>query len=380
MALLDQHNGVVDVCDDDGWTALHKASFHKDADAKRLEFEQDEVTLDSDHELVSQHHWIVELLLQQTTNISSTTLTGDTPLLLAAKQANIRCLRQFVARMAESDINRRDSDNQTALYYAAKARDLDMLSALLGSVMATDFGAAGTEMEREILAWAADDSERLHIFAMVAQKGSLMTKKNVPDTHRESALCWAAWNADLELVCKILNSSASDSNADKDRKSIEAVASRMLSGMKSAYIQRSKNLHTKPNATKHIDWKAQKDGDHPGKEQPTTSAAERDKYETILDLLRNPPIVPTTVSIQPCEMPVLRADLEISAFDAAVVDFYAKEKSSGFLRRERGIKEVIYDPEKGPAKLMAAAQETMKAQSHHLGTANVFSPDDFKFR
>jgi ankyrin repeat protein len=380
VALLDQHKDVADACDHQGWTALHKASFHKDADVERLKIEEGDVKPDWDHEPVSQHHRVVELLLQHNTDIACTTLTNDTPLLLAAKQGNTKCLQQLVARMAEGDINRRDYKSHTALYYAASSRDADMLRAVLERVTAADFGPAGTYMEQEALVWAADDGERHQLFAMVAQKGSVMTKKNVPDTHRESALCWAVWNADLELVCRILNSSASDSNAAKDRKSVEAVASRMLAGMKSADVQRSRNPQTKANALKNLDRKAQRDGDHRKKEQPTASAAERDKYETILDLLRNPPIVPTTVSIQPCEMPVLGADIDIGAFDATVVDFYAKEKSSGFLRRERGIKEVIYDPESGPNKLMAAAQETMKAQSHYLGSGDVYSPADFKFR
>jgi ankyrin repeat protein len=379
-ALLDQHSGRLDVGDNEGWTALHKASFHKDLDAKRLDFEDDDVKPDSYHEPVSQHHRVVELLLQHTTDIASTTSTGDTPLLLAAKQANTKCLQQLVARMGQPDINRRDAGSHTALYYAANSRDGNMLRAVLEKVTAADFGLDGPDTERDTLAWAADDGERHELFVMLAQKGHLMTKKNVPDTHRKSALCWAAWNADLELVCKILHSSASDTNADKERKSVEAAASRILSSMKSADVQRSKNPQIKANATKHLDRKAHKDVDNRRKEQPTGSAAERDKYETILDLLRNPPIVPTTVSIQPCEMPVLGADIDISAFEAAVVDFYAKETSSGFLRRERGVKEVIYDADKGPTKLMAAAQETMKAQSHHLGSGNVFSPADFKVR
>ncbi|GES66870.1 1-alkyl-2-acetylglycerophosphocholine esterase [Aspergillus terreus] len=379
-ALLDQPGGMVDAGDNEGWTALHKASFYKDSDAERLDFEWGDVKPDSYHEPVSQHHRVVMLLMEHNANITSTTTDGATPLLLAAKKANTRCLELLVVHMAENDLNQRDSDGCTALYYAAKARDVDLLRLLLGSVRKTDFGAAGTEMEREILAWAAEDGERHQIFAAVAQKGSLMAKKNVPDTHRESALCWAAWNADLDLVCRILNSNASDLNSDKVRKSVEAVASRMLSSMKSEDAQRGRNTQIKSNTTKQTARKAQKDGNHRRKEQPTASAAERDNYETILDLLRNPPIVPTTVSIQPCEMPVLGADIDISAFDAAVVDFYANEKSSGFLRRERGVREVIYDPEEGLARLMAAAQEQMEAQSDRLGTSNVFSPGDFNCR
>lgn len=320
-------------------TALHMAVFHNGKTTK-LDYE-DRVVPELYHELVPMHTDVVNILLNLGADASKTNAAGH-----------------------------------TALFLAVGNLDIDMLRLLLENMATADFGK--TNDEYQVLAWTAENCDAHDIFVLLARKGRYMGRKEIFGDRETSALCWAACHADSTLVRILLCSlaSSSKSKAEKERKSAEE---EVLKFLKSADAQDRGAKSKGTNASKRIDQRAKKEGDRLLSNRLPEIPSKREQYEPVLDLLRNPPPVRTTVS-QTCEMPKPSTKFSLKNFDAAIVDFYAGNGLSGFLHRARQVEEIIYDPEHGPKSVMKAAQE--KAQELYLdnGKDNVFSSDNFKFR
>ncbi|KAL4939889.1 ankyrin repeat-containing domain protein [Aspergillus oleicola] len=161
-SLSDPPNRVIlDAQDNEDSTALHMAVSHN-GDTTKLEYGNRDVPK-SYSELVPKHTEVIEVLLRH-----------------------------------GADARKRNADGHTALFLAAKNRDIDMLRLLLKIITTPDFGNAN--LEYETLTWTAGDCDAHEIFVLLARKGSRMDRKEIFGDREASALCWAACHADSNLV------------------------------------------------------------------------------------------------------------------------------------------------------------------------------------
>lgn len=101
---------------------------------------------------------------------------------------------------------------------------------------------------------------------------------------------------------------------------------------------------------------AKADSKTKGGKPKVSTARPREDYESVLDILLDPPIVKTSGARVPYALPETKVNFP--RFDACVIDFYAQDGRSGFLRRFRDVKDVIY--EDGPKEIMNKARRTMQ--------------------
>lgn len=101
---------------------------------------------------------------------------------------------------------------------------------------------------------------------------------------------------------------------------------------------------------------AKADSKTKGGKPKVSTARPREDYDSVLDILLDPPIVKTSGARVPYALPETKVNFP--RFDACVIDFYAQDGRSGFLRRFRDVRDVIY--EDGPKEIMNKARRTMQ--------------------
>ncbi|KAH7169524.1 hypothetical protein DER46DRAFT_645872 [Fusarium sp. MPI-SDFR-AT-0072] len=367
VQLLVESQASLDAVDKDGWTALHFASFHCPEDVQRLDDDEmgsttnDRNAITGTAEHTGQHDDVVRLLLSSGANPAWTTINLETALHLAATKNSGNRVKMLLDKMRESERAAADINGATALYIAAERRNPDAVYQLLEGLQTADFGQR--DIEKDTLIWAAEKEETHKIVQLLFQKSKIKAtgSKFFPPDNKWSALEWAGYAGSLQVVCHLLRASAPTPENDRKRKSAGRLVGKILDAMRYKRMA-SAGEGRHENST---------GDDGEGQAEKNQSYLLED-YKLIRDVLGDPPIFKTS-SPRPCVKP--RLEFAIPSFEAAIVDFYAWGERTGFLRRFRSVRDVIYN--EGPNKIMLEARESQPKVNAAMqqGTADL-GPDE----
>lgn len=355
---------MVNMADKGGWTALHHATCRRtDTDDGSLE----------DLREPSDKDWILDLATASGDHRSS----EDDP---RSREEVVRCLLTHGANAAA-----RAKDSQTPLHLAASSGFSKEIIEHLANNMDWGGAFAADDFEHQVLGWAAENRERHEIARLLLKKSKraavakhyLDSAKNQSDWN---ALDWAAYTGDARIVWLLLYSMEPTRENDRNRERALEVAEAAKNKLEATDSDGDRGLKRPKRVPrggalakfprKWGDIATQKDADH--------LLLKTDEYERTIDLLRDPPFVPTSLPSERIEKPKLKPIM--SDFDAVIADFYAKGSQTGFLHRRRRVGEVMG----GPGRIMAEAKDWINdATSPRLNKAGgekVFAEDDFRFR
>jgi ankyrin repeat protein len=122
-------------------------------------------------------------------------LPGGKTLLMAAAETGAECTRIFLNR-GDVDVNARDKEGRSSLYYAAQKGDVDALKALLAAGANLDVRTAEGVTPLMAAASGYDETE-LSALRLLLDKG---VDVNAKDTYGNTALIGAAWAEMLRAV------------------------------------------------------------------------------------------------------------------------------------------------------------------------------------
>ncbi|SPO05269.1 uncharacterized protein DNG_07956 [Cephalotrichum gorgonifer] len=360
--------------DDEGQTALHLACLQisKDVelqDADDLGPEVNGVGEEPDDgektkSAPGRHDAVVSLLLEKGANPEAKTNKEETALHLAARHSDCARVRSLIGKM-KKELNGEDADHKTALDVAFDRRGRDdptpdereqdergdTVRCLL-SVGNITFSQSKSD---EVLTWAAENRKR-HDIARMLFSNSLAEEHKHLGSHDWSAIEWAAYLVKPRVLWLLLSNSKPTPETDRRRKSAlelvgdDVLASRYKSspagkkGDEASKLQTRKLKNslagTRPDGAKDPEPET-----HQVKERTKGERREDKDRQTIRDILQNPPPTLTSKPREPFLMPdVANIPPKTESFDAGIVQFYERDGESGFFRRHRTVKEVIYDP------------------------------------
>ncbi|KAG4275635.1 hypothetical protein FPRO04_14341 [Fusarium proliferatum] len=368
VQLLVESQASVNAVDKDKWTALHFASFHCPEDVQRLDNDEmgsktnDRKAITGTAEHTGQHDDVVRLLLSSGANPARTTINYETALHLAATKNSGHRVKMLLDKMRESERAAADINGATALYIAAERRNPDAVYQLLEGLQTAEFGKR--DIEKDTLIWAAEKEETHKIVQLLFQKSKIKAtgSKFFPPDNKWSALEWAGYAGSLQVVCRLLRASAPTPENDRNRKAAGRLVGKVLDAMRNKRIASAGEGRHENSIGDDGEGQAEKN-------QPYLL----EDYKLIRDVLGDPPIFKTS-SPRPYVKP--RLEFAIPSFEAAIVDFYAWGERTGFLRRFRSVRDVIYN--EGPKKIMLEARESQPKVNAAMqqGTADLGRDED----
>ncbi|KAM7208059.1 ankyrin-3 [Naviculisporaceae sp. PSN 640] len=354
---------TVNKADKNGWTALHYACCGPASDIYDLDDDTfGELVMkiannsgnDRDSRLgPHSYEKTVELLLAQGANPTLKTLnTLEKPLHIAAgsKVYNKNIVELLLGKMDIADVLSTNAAGETALVLLAKK---------LGSpTMPPAPEHSADDNVRRTLVWAAENRET-HVFVRPLVKNgkrAAAAAELCPFPSEEqrhwNALSWAAYTGIGPVVWQLLCNMEQTPENDRSREEALKIADKVRACLEKGTTVRgstgddSKDFGFLDTASGMVKEKDAKDAVDP-------NIPKIKDYERTIDLLRDPPFVPTSAPAEVYEKPVPKAVM--SKFDAVIADFYTENGRTGFLRRVRPVNKVIC--EEGPGKIMAEARD-----------------------
>ncbi|KAI1452563.1 ankyrin repeat-containing domain protein [Annulohypoxylon moriforme] len=333
---LMRSGAAIDLADNKGKTALLHAS---EAIGSLWEDEYDFGTAPEDKiipPMGGQYCMVLDLLFRNKANLKSKTKNGETALHLVAKQRDPQRVQLVLNHMYDPQSRTiQDNDGRTALSVAVDSSSLEIIRLLLSRMTSADFGD-GNERERKALIWAAEREETHDIAKMILMKRKASQKPKESDSDSWSAIEWAAYREMPRVLWLLLSSSPPTSDTERSRQNALRRAPPQPSneGIPSGKELRSQRQEANPRVNKSL----------------------------VGDILRDPPFTQTSRRMEPFIIPS-SIDLPraitavVQDFEAAVIEFYEGDAGSGFLRRFRSVKEVVYD--KGPSAILKETKKNM---------------------
>ncbi|KXX77170.1 Ankyrin-3 [Madurella mycetomatis] len=362
---------MINMADKDGWTALHYASCHQtDTDDCGLEalVESDDrdwilgiAATSSDSRSKEE---VVRRLLAHGANAAAKDKDSQTPLHLAASSVFYKeIIEPLMENMDWGDIFATNAKGETAVSILAKEM------AKRSQVPLDD----SDDIEDQALGLAAENRETHGIARALLKKDKRAAAARLyldiaEDQSDWNALDWAAYTGNDRVVWRLLCSMEPTRENDGDRERALRVATKVKD-----------KLEDTAHRGRILDMFFRKWEDKAVSENANPLALKTDEYEKTVDLLRDPPFVPTSLPSKRIEKP--KPKPMMSVFDAVIADFFVEGSQTGFLRRVRRVKQVIC--EGGPRRIMTEARKLTNATNAKLnkaGGGKVLAENDFRFR
>ncbi|XDG03915.1 hypothetical protein ABKA04_003530 [Annulohypoxylon sp. FPYF3050] len=325
-------------------TALHYASEADGWWRDTYDTESKEFDLEDIPHVPDQYCMVLEILVRKNANLTAKTADGDTALHLAVKR-DIRRVRIIMKEMQGKSYNYQNNDGNTALSVAIAEYEPDIVRLLLGKMECADLGKYD---EQDAIVWAAESEDRHDIAGtMFGKSANPSSKKWTKGLDPISLVEWATYREMPKVLWFVLSTSSPSPNSENCR----------LKALKYADDQVSKTVKTKVGSPqkgerpKARDKKAEGRKKEERREQEETQMQQGANIALIRDILRDPPFTQTSRRREPFRKPGVEGALAATTqdFEAAIIEFYEGETESGFLRRFRRVKDVIYD--KGPGAI-----------------------------
>ncbi|PKS06261.1 hypothetical protein jhhlp_007007 [Lomentospora prolificans] len=338
---------------------------------------------------------VIQLLLEHGADPTILTPRGQTALHMAAGINDGERTKAILSRMNKATATIRNAEGKTAMWIAADRKIPESLRQLLLGLKATDWGIHN--IEKETLEWAAESEATHDIVAMILLYSKRLLIGQIPVDPSWDAVTLAAYYGEYGLLWKILQSAAPHPGDNKRRKMVESLVRRVIKIIDADTSQMKRNVEERRGSIHHpkgldagstadkadaatvrsvrrsldgekddpdlkkVDSEGNKveskmKGGQPARQKANLTRP-REDYDQILDILLDPPIVKTSVARVPYAKPETK--IKFPRFDACVIDFYARDGRSGFLRRFRDVKEVVYND--GPKEIMNKARKAMQS-------------------
>ncbi|GAB1320775.1 hypothetical protein MFIFM68171_10985 [Madurella fahalii] len=377
------------MADKDGWTALHYASCRRaetDDDSVEVPRESDDlgwiraIALTSGSDAQSSEK-VVKCLLAHGANVAAKNDESQTPLHLAASSGSYdkEIIGLLMERMNWEDMFAPNAKGETALFILAKE--------VANSPLSPD--ATNDAVHDQVLGWAAENRETHDIARLLLKKGKRAAAARfylnpAENQNNWNALDWAACTGNDRIVWQLLYSMEPKPENDRNRKRALKIAAEIKDGLEATdldgdrVVKRPKRVLRGPDGRVPDRWSRKREGEVTPKDA-NLQMLKTDEYERTVDLLRDPPFVPTSIPIERYEKPKAKAFM--SDFDAVLADFYAEGSRTGFLRQLRHVEQVIC--KEGPIRIMTDARGWINGTSGKLNKTDgnkVFAKEDFKFR
>ncbi|KAI0885870.1 uncharacterized protein GGS22DRAFT_188159 [Annulohypoxylon maeteangense] len=339
---LIDHGANAQITDSDKSTPLYIASTHKNITIMECLLSRDKTSLDVPNTTgrtplcVAAEEGSVEivgLLLKLGADLCKADNSGKTPLMFACEMGYLDIVDKLLDNSLNLEhVDQRDNNGMTALYMAFKQPNSspEIVRLLLDRMVWADFGNQD-KLEQEAIIWAAEIEETHDIAGtiLMKRKGS-KEKPTIAGSESWSAIEWAAYREEPEVLWLLLSSSRPTDSTENSRK----LALDRISPQISREIG-------KGNKGKAIDV----------------------NKSLVTDILRDPPFTQTSRRMEPFNIPSIgNLDRDsitvVQGFEAAIIEFYEGNAGSGFLRRFRNVKEAIYD--KGPDAILKEAKGNME--------------------
>ena len=423
--LKHQRRDGVNTRDKDSETALHVAARYTSERVSLLI--NDDAKEDTDRfcetrtgdDAPGRFQRVVELLLDNGADPTLLTEDGETALHSSARIDDGERTKLILNRTKEDRRALRNNDGETALYIAADRENPDTLRQLLFGLKAIDWGT--DDIEEDTLLWAARSESTHDIVRLLLLYSKRPTTAQFPLDTNWDALTMAAYYGEYELVRTLLQSTGLHPGDNKRRKTAEAVVKKLIKLMESndagqdkrisgdrSTLLRPKDPDAGGSVTEKDDSEsvkrgsmevgrdgsdAKKSDDEGGEDAGSNTKSEarpsrprvnvarsRECYDEILDILLDPPMVRMIVKTSAERVPYCKPELEVEfpEIDACIIDFYAKDGRSGFLRRFRDVEEVIYNA--GPNEIMEQARNAMQNGDEDEDDDEAYSEEDLSFR
>lgn len=371
----------VNIQDVDGQTALHEAS--------RENYTE-----------------IVQRLLEQSgINIEVVDKNGQTALHLASERGNESVVKLLLENNAKVDAT--DKKSRTALHLASDARDEDQSDPdpdEVGSHGLTDKETSNPELRSgrhsavvllllkkgakpgdHALEWAARDSKSHAVAKWLLQKRPDKTKSEpFPGSNGWSVMEWAVYKQLPGIVLLLIAASERTPEVDRDLESALELVKSIKKRLKSSKSPQERVDISRTNEEKGSDkGQTEHDLQRTKPEQKGQKGLQSKDLDTIKDILCDPPFIQMRKGSKKYGLPRPRGTPGIEDvlmnFEATVVQFY-KEGAVSTIRRNRSVKEVIYDA--GPTKIMKTAIEFLDSvisKSPELSSQATYSETEPKF-
>lgn len=335
----------INVVGKEGKTALHYASeaeywWRDEYDKDPEQFDpKSTLTVENIPRGSYQYCTILEVLLQKNADLKAITSSGDTALHLAAKQRDIKRVQIIMKKMQAQDYDIENIEGRTALSAAIEGYEPDIVRLLLGEVERANFGKYD---EQDAIVWAAESADRHDIAETMFQKtanlpASKWSNGSVPAT----LVGWATYKEMPKVLWFILSTSPPTPDIEQYRLEALDYANHRVSETRETKVEPHQ---TTKSRNKKADSYKQDNTQKPEESQIPQGA----NISLIRDILRDPPFTQTSRRREPFRKPRVEGHLTATTqkFEAAIIEFYEGEAGSGFLRRFRSVKDIIYD--KGP--------------------------------
>ncbi|KAI1205140.1 uncharacterized protein F4807DRAFT_444149 [Annulohypoxylon truncatum] len=363
VASLLKANAHINTTDNEGRTALHYASETHEwylLDLYDTEYEQigQDTSLDIENipSASGQYCMTLDILLRQGANFRAQTIHGDTALHLAVKQGDPRRV-QVISNTNMQNFQEyttiQNKKGRTALYVAFESYTesekyrLDTMRLLLHKMRCADFGEHSEHDEQEVIIWAAESEHTHDIAKSLFAKSKATVDRDKP--HRSeswSVIEWATYREMPKAVWVLLSSSPLTPQTNENRLKALDYANSQVSKMAGRKSEPRQTRDGGKNKGKKADDQKQED-------------TRPDDITLIRDILLDSLFTQTSRPEEPFMKPIIEGTLAatVQGFEAAIIDFYESESKSGFLRRFRNVKEVIYD--KGPRHILKDAKTNL---------------------
>ena len=334
----------VNITDNNAETALHQASKAGSGDITFSYTDvEDSETDEGGMARPIQYDRVINLLVGKGSSLSAKTNRKETPLHLAAKYGNEETVHAILDKMGFiGDYAAQDVDGKTALHLGFLRNDpWDIMRCLLQKMNHADFGKANTE--EDVIIKAAENQATHDVANFLLAK----SKKPAPMGDKpslQSAIEWAAYRAMPEVLWLLLSSSPKGSERDQQVKSALKAVEKAIKAAGSEQRPIRGRIKDKDKL-----FMAQKEDD-----------SAQDNMFLVKDILEDPVFTQTSMRRETFALPKLdeKHAAAIKPFSVAVMEFYQESDASGFLKRFRTVREVVY--EKGPRKISKESKENLQ--------------------
>ena len=368
----------VGAVDNTGWTALHYASFCQFnwSDQKKVKEELGDhycAEYNVNERGAGCYETTMKVLLAGGAKVHVRNNDSETALHLAARPGTF------------------NEERVELLLYLMESYDTDSLRQIFApqeipvdGKNASKPPANQEDLQDRLFVWASKREARRFVLLLVRISKRLYYAEKFrevfsrKETQAWDTLHWAAYMGSGLLVWQLLHTMEQTVENDDGRKSALKVAQRM------------KQRLEEPAGKSQGRTPAEKMASPPSRKRKDDATADNSNapndvvegYQNTIDVLSDPPFVPISKTTgDPCEKP--QSNNTMSLFEVTISDFYVKDSQTGFLRRNRTVKDVICD--KDPGTIMRYAKKWIEDMNVRLNKQvevddKVSDDKEFKFR